>query len=42
MAKRPYIFSIFTKNNKDGSWGDNNEAWVLAKKLSALLWLYFN
>ncbi|MBS1509310.1 MAG: serine hydrolase [Bacteroidetes bacterium] len=42
MAKRPYIFSIFTKNNKDISWGDNNEAWMLAKKLSALLWQYFN
>lgn len=42
MAKRPYIFSIFTKNNKDIGWGDNNEAWVLAKKLSALLWQYYS
>ena len=42
MAKRPYIFSIFTKNNKDQQWNDNNEAWVLAKKLSALLWQYFS
>lgn len=42
MAKRPYIFSIFTKNNKDKSWGDDNEAWVLAKKLSALLWKYYS
>ena len=42
MAKHPYIFSIFTKNNKDISWGDNNEAWMLAKNLSALLWGYFN
>jgi len=42
MAKRPYIFSIFTKNNKDKSWGDTNEAWVLAKKLSALLWNYYS
>jgi beta-lactamase class A len=42
MAKEPYIFSIFTKNNTDISWGDNNEAWVLAKKLSALLWQYYN
>ncbi len=41
MAKQPYIFSIFTKNNKDKSWGDSNEAWVLAKKLSALLWDHF-
>ncbi len=42
MAKRPYVFSIFTKNNKDKSWGNDNEAWVLAKKLSALLWKYFS
>jgi len=42
MAKHPYIFSIFTKNNKDISWGDNNEAWMLAKNLSALLWQYYN
>lgn len=42
MAKRPYIFSIFTKNNKDKSWGEENEAWVLAKKLSALLWKYYS
>lgn len=37
-GKHPYIFSIFTKNNKDERWTDDNEAWVLAKKLSALLW----
>ncbi len=42
MAKHPYVFSIFTKNNKDQQWNDNNEAWVLAKKLSALLWQYFS
>lgn len=42
MAEKPYIFSIFTKNNKDKSWGNNNEAWLLAKQLSALLWDYFN
>ena len=42
MAKQPYIFSIFTKNNKDISWNDNNEAWILAKKLSALLWTYYS
>jgi len=42
MAKHPYIFTIFTRNNKDQQWNDNNEAWVLAKKLSALLWQYFS
>lgn len=40
--KTPYIFSIFTKNNKDKSWEPNNEAWVLTRKLSALLWQYYN
>jgi beta-lactamase class A len=39
----PYIFSIFTKNNKDTSWSYNNEAWVLYKEnYSALLWKYYN
>lgn len=40
--KNPYLFSIFTKNNKDTSWEANNEAWVLIRKLSALLWKYYN
>lgn len=37
----PYIFCIFTKNNKDIRWAHENEAWTLARKLSALLWDYF-
>ena len=37
----PYIFSVFTKNNADTSWEQNNEAWVLTRKLSALLWEHF-
>ncbi|HLY68809.1 MAG TPA: serine hydrolase [Puia sp.] len=41
-APHPYLFSIFTKNNKDHSWEYNNEAWVLTRKLSRLLWEYFN
>lgn len=41
-APNPYIFSIFTKNNKDQSWEYNNEAWVMTRKLSALLFKYFN
>jgi beta-lactamase class A len=41
-SPHPYIFSIFTKNNKDQSWDYNNEAWVLTRKLSSLLWKYFN
>lgn len=41
-GKHPYIFCICTKNNKDTSWEQDNEAWVLTRKLSALLWKYFN
>jgi beta-lactamase class A len=41
-APHPYIFSIFTKNNTDQSWDYNNEAWVLTRKLSALLFAYYN
>lgn len=36
--KRRYIFCVCTKNNTDTSWGNNNEAWLLVKKISALLW----
>lgn len=38
----PYIFCISTKNNQDTSWQPTNEAWVLTRKLSALLWKYYN
>jgi len=41
-GKHPYIFCICTKNNKDASWTHDNEAWVLTRKLSTLLWSYFN
>jgi len=41
-GSHPYIFCICTKNNKDTSWETNNEAWVLTRKLSALLWHHFN
>lgn len=37
----PYIFCIFTKNNKDTSWKYDNEAWSLARKSSRLVWEYF-
>lgn len=38
---RPYIFCICTKKNKDTGWGESNEAWMLAKNLSQLLWEYY-
>lgn len=34
----PYILSIFTKNNEDRSWETGNEAWVLTRKISKLVW----
>jgi beta-lactamase class A len=36
-----YVFSIITNNNKDQRWTADNEAIVLIKKLSALLWHHF-
>jgi beta-lactamase class A len=36
-----YVFYIATKNNKDQRWAPDNEAWQLARKVSALLWGYF-
>lgn len=40
--KNPYIVSIFTKNNKDETWGNSNEAWTLTRKISKLVWDYLN
>lgn len=37
----PYVFSIITKNNQDESWKTSNEAWVLIRKLSKLLWDHY-
>ncbi len=37
----PYIFCIFTKNNKDQSWTHANEGWTMARKLSAYIFHYF-
>ena len=39
--RNPYIFCIFTKNNKDMSWNHANEAWTLARKLSTMIWDYY-
>lgn len=39
--KNPYVFCVFTKNNKDTNWGYDNEAWAMARKVSLLLWNYF-
>lgn len=39
--KSEYLFCMATKNNKDQSWEPSNEAWGLTRKLSAMLWRYF-
>lgn len=41
-GKHPYLFSVFTKNNKDISWEHNNEAWQLTRALSKMAWEHYN
>jgi beta-lactamase class A len=36
-----YLFCVCTKNNVDQSWTENNEAWVLTRKISKLVWDHF-
>jgi beta-lactamase class A len=36
-----YVFCITTNHNKDQRWTEDNEAVVLIRKVSALLWHYF-
>ncbi|WP_033410855.1 serine hydrolase [Segetibacter koreensis] len=36
-----YVFSVITKNLKDQTWTPDNEAIVLIKNLSSLLWQHF-
>jgi len=40
-ASGDYVCYIATKNIIDDSWDDDNEAWELQRKISALLWSYF-
>ena len=36
-----YVFYVATKNNKDQRWVPDNEAWQFARKVSAMLWSWF-
>lgn len=36
-----YVFAILTKNLDDTSWTNNNEGWLMIRKISALLWHHF-
>lgn len=40
--KARYIFCICTKNNRDQSWKESNEAWTLTRKTSKIVWNYFS
>lgn len=37
----PYVFCIITKRQKDQRWVDDNAGYVLARRLSRLLWEHF-
>ncbi|HWI90396.1 MAG TPA: serine hydrolase [Flavisolibacter sp.] len=37
-----YVFCVCTKNNKDQSWQNSNEAWTLTRKLSKIVWDHFS
>lgn len=37
-----YVCAILTNNNEDQRWTFDNEAWVLTRQLSNLIWNYFN
>ena len=39
--KSLYLLSIFSKNNKDERWTPDNEAWILIRKISDLLWNHY-
>jgi beta-lactamase class A len=36
-----YVFCVITKNQQDTSWARNNEGFAMIRKISALLWHYF-
>ncbi len=36
-----YVFCVITRNQKDESWGRENEGFVLLRNISKLLWKYF-
>lgn len=40
--KNPFVFCIFTKNNKDIRWNNENEAWTMARRLAGYLYNYFS
>ncbi|HVZ55104.1 MAG TPA: serine hydrolase [Chitinophagaceae bacterium] len=41
VPRHPYVLCICTNHNQDQSWEYGNEAWVLTRKLSRLVWKHF-
>ena len=39
--KGEYVYCVITKKQKDTSWTRDNEGYVMARKISALLWEYY-
>ena len=37
-----YILSVYTNNNKDCRWSNENEADQAIRKISSLVWKYYN
>jgi beta-lactamase class A len=37
----PYVFAVMTKNIRDLSWDENNEAFKMLRTISNELWEYF-
>jgi len=37
----PYVFSVITRNQVDTSWGYTNEGFTLIRRISRMLWHYF-
>lgn len=37
-GRHPYILTVFTKENADKSWEADNEAWVLTRRISSVVW----
>jgi beta-lactamase class A len=36
-----YVFSVITKQQADSSWAEDNEGFVLIRRVSAILWHHF-
>ncbi len=42
VPQNPFVFCIFTRNNKDIRWTNENEAWTMARNIAGYLYRYFS